>query len=1055
MPDFSLQARVTVEGAQAAASNLNDVSNAITGAEKAADEASKNSASTFSGLNDSAQKAADTIDKTLPAALTSAASAADSAAKNMSDSASKAADSANNAANTIKTALPEAFASAAAAAESAAQSMQSVGTAINKSPILGKIKKEVSDFVDSAVPAYEEGQKQLRSWTVQLGSAAAAMEKLREAKELAAVSEFNLASLRRAQQALVNLGVKGAGALKAVALAAQGTNRDVEATAQVMAKALAGSSRGFMQLQYGYGIRAEDLQKFGAILGEEGQVLTDTAEQAEKARQAIEALAEAKWGSAFTESAGSVTQSIHDLQGSIGTLRGNIGSDLAPIFSTLKGTIQQFIDTINRIPGPIRTASVWITALVGGISAVVAGIPAAVTAIMTAKTAFLAFAAAVKASGAMLFSFGGVVGTILAAEAIGNAAIKQWEKNNIAAGEAVKRSADIATAAIKEMRGNVAAELGDIFETEGAEGVKAFMDKNGWSKEDVAAQLQRIEAFKAQLRKEILELQEELAGKDTSSGENAEKQALLDTKSRQYNIYGRAEATLKASGYSDSVKDLNEQNKAAEERQKIEQGITQELNAQRIAAMKAEQAELYRKANRTKAEQERLEALKNEILNAEMENISAKFEPRFSEVEKGTEAYKKLVELQNIYIKNSEKAQAEDLKKIAEERQKIEQGITQELNAQRLAALKAEQAGLDQKTDRTKAEHERLEALKNEILDAERKDISAKFEQRFSEVEKGSEAYKKLVELQNIYIKNAEKAQEEVQIRRQAEAQKAAKIAAEERAKAEKKVTAELQKQTLIQLKAEREKLLEADVKDAEALKEVQERIEQIVKAQTEEDFKERFAEVEKGTKAYKDLMKAKELAITAAISAERQLQEAEKQTNDAEKNALQEQIELIKQKYAERQKELDQNSERSRALKNAEIWEIQAAKDKDRESKKAASAMTWREYREREAGIYEEFRRNTEGLSRTSAAYSSFLKSRDFQLGALSEEYRTGKTALPDALNTMTENVQTGAQSVQSGLSSLSDVLNSGAADVQSGLSSLASALSTASVQSHAKTGA
>lgn len=972
MPDFSLQARVSVEGAPAAASNLNDVSAAISGAEKAADEASKNSASTFSGLGESAKNAANAIDTTLPTAAASAATAAASAAKSMSDSANQAAD-------TIKTALPAAFASAASAAESAAQSMQSANSIIGKSPILGKMKKEVSDFVDSAVPAFEKGQKQLRSWTVQLGSASAAMEKLREVKELAAASEFDVASLRNAQQALVNVGVKGTGALKAVALAAQGTNRDVEATARIMAKALAGSSRGFMQLQYGYGIRADDLQKFGAILGEEGNVLTDTAEQAEKAREALEALVSAKWGSAFTESVGSVTQSVHDLEGSIGTLRGNLGSDLAPISSTLKGTIQQFIDTLNRIPAPIRTASVWITALVGGFAAVVAGIPAAVTAIISAKTAFLAFTAAIKGSGAMLLSFGGVAGTILAAEAIGNAAIKQWEKNNIAAGEAVKRSADIATAAIKDMRGNVATELGDIFETKGAEGVKAFMDKNGWSKEEIAAQLQRIEAFKAQLRKEILDLQEELAGKDTSTGENAEKQALLNTLSRQYNIYGRAGAALKASGFSDTVKDDTE------------------------------------------------------------------------EVKKQAEEAKKA---------------AEEAQKAAAERLKIEQGITAELSAQRLAALKAEQAALYRKTDRTETEQARLEALKNEILAAEKANISARFEERFAEVEKGTEAYKNLLELQDIYIKNAEKAQAELQQRdaeaqakRQAEAEKRAaaeaKKAAEERAKAEKKVTAELQKQTLIQLKAEREKLLEADEKDAEALKEVQERIEQIVKAQTEEDFKERFSEVEKGTKAYKDLMKAKELAITAAISAERQLQEAEKQTNDAEKNALQEQIELIKQKYAERQKELDQNSERSRALKNAEIWEIQAAKDKDRESKKAASAMTWREYREREAGIYEEFRRNTEGLSRTSSAYSSFLKSRDYQLGALSEEYRTGKTALPDALNAMTENVQTGAQSVQNGLSSLSDVLNSGAADVQSGLSSLASALSTASLQAQAKTGA
>lgn len=969
MPDFSLQARVSVEGAQAAASNLNDVSNAITGAEKAADEASKGSEGAFSGLSDSAQQAADTIDKTLPAALDSTASAASAAGESVSSFASGVQADAQTAGESLN--------SVAAAVSGVSENAENLRASY--SSVFGAVKQEVSDFVKSTVPAYEEEQKQLRSWSVQLGTSAAAMEKLQEAKQLAAESEFDLASLRKAQQALVNLGVKGTGALKAVALAAQGTNRDVESTAQIMAKALAGSSRGFMQLQYGYGIKAEDLQKFGAVLGDQGQVLTDTAEQAEKARQALEALAAAKWGSAFSESAGSVTQTAHDMQESIETLRGNIGEDLAPIINTAKGTIQQFFDALNAIPAPIRKLSVWIVGITAALAALVAGLPAAVSALTAAGTAATAFGVALKAGGAIMLSFGGLITGLIAAGMALNAVFIQWQKNAKAAGDEIKRSADIATAATSKMRGNVAAELADVYKTKGAEGVKAFMAKNGWSEEEIAAELERIDAFKTQLKKEIQALQEELAGKDTSKGKNAEKQANLDNLVRQYNIYGRAGAALKASGFSDTVKSDTEKVK--------------------------EQAEEAKKA-------------------------------------------------------------AEEAQRAAAERLKLEQGITAELSAQRLAALKAEQAGLYRKTDRTETEQARLEALKNEILAAEKANISARFEERFAEVEKGTEAYKNLLELQDIYIKNAEKAQaelqqrdEEAQAKRQAEAEKKAaaeaKKAAEERAKAEKKVTAELQKQTLIELKAEREKLLEADEKDAEALKEVQERIEQIVKAQTEEDFKDRFSEVEKGTKAYKDLMKAKELAITAAISAERRLQEAEKQTNDAEKDALQEQIELIKQKYAERQKEQDQNSERSRALKNAEIWEIQAAKDKDREAKKAAGAMTWREYREREAGIYEEFRRNTEGLSRTSAAYSSFLKSRDYQLGALSEEYRTGKTALPEALNTMTENVQTGAESVQSGLSSLSDVLNSGAADVQSGLSSLASALSAASLQAQAKTGA
>lgn len=986
MPDFSLQARVSVEGAQAAASNLNDVSNAISGAEKSAEEASKNSASTFSGLSDSAQQAADTIDKALPAAFDSAASSANATAQSMQNLASSVqyVGGAFDGIPAWRAAFDELMAKAAQVEASLGRLNSSY------SSVFGNAKKEVSDFVQSTVPAYEEEQKQLRSWTVQLGTSTAAMEKLQEAKQLAAESEFDLASLRKAQQALVNLGVKGTGALKAVALAAQGTNRDVESTAQIMAKALAGSSRGFMQLQYGYGIKAEDLQKFGAVLGEEGQVLTDTAEQAEKARQALEALAAAKWGSAFSESAGSVTQTAHDMQESIETLRGNIGEDLAPLINTAKGTIQQFFEALNWIPAPVRKLTVWIAGVTAALAALVAGLPAAVSALTAAGTAATAFGVALKAGGAIVLSFGGFITGLMAAGMALNAVFIQWQKNAKAAGDEIKRSADIATAATSKMRGNVAAELSDVYKTEGAEGVKAFMAKNGWSEEEISAELQRIEAFKTQLKKEIQALQDELAGKDTSKGENAEKQAILENLERQYNIYGRAANALRESGYTDTIKDNSKElKKKAEEEKK----------AAEKAAAEAKKA-------------------------------------------------------------------AEEAKKAAEERLRLEKGITAELLAQKLAALKTEQAGLYRKADRTETEQARLEALKSEILAAEKANISARLEDRFSEVEKGTKAYKELLELQDIYIKNAEKAQAELQqkdaeaqAKRQAEAEKKAateaKKAAEERAKAEKKVTAELQKQTLIQLKAEREKLLEADEKDAEALKEVQERIEQIVKAQTEEDFKERFAEVEKGTKAYKDLMKAKELAITAAISAERRLQEAEKQTNDAEKDALQEQIELIKQKYAERQKELDQNSERSRALKNAEIWEIQAAKDKDRESKKAASAMTWREYREREAGIYEEFRRNTEGLSRTSAAYSSFLKSRDFQLGALSEEYRTGKTALPDALNTMTENVQTGAQSVQSGLSSLSDVLNSGAADVQSGLSSLASALSTASLQAQAKTGA
>lgn len=230
------------------------------------------------------------------------------------------------------------------------------------------------------------------------------------AVKFAAVTPFGVEGIVQASVTLTAFQQNAQKTLPAVANLAAATGQRVEDVALAMSKALSGSSEGFQSLRDVSGISAADLKRFGASLNEAGGVALSSADQIERARNALLKLVDVRFGGSIEKQAATLQGALSNAGDAVTQIGATFGKELIPLatagataFSTLAGKIAE-------APQPLRQAAAF-----GGVAAAAlllagAGALALGSAAATMVTGVVSAGLALQALNTRLALTGGIAG---------------------------------------------------------------------------------------------------------------------------------------------------------------------------------------------------------------------------------------------------------------------------------------------------------------------------------------------------------------------------------------------------------------------------------------------------------------------------------------------------------------------------------------------------------------------------------------------------------------------------------------------------------------------
>lgn len=208
---------------------------------------------------------------------------------------------------------------------------------------------------------FESFEAQLKTIT---GSATEAQAKFAGAKDFAVKTPFDVKEIVQATVTLEAYKQKSEDALPQVAALAAGMNKELGATALVVGKAMSGSLEGFESLRNEYGITTRELVKFGAETNKAGGILTQTAEQAEKARNALSRIIEVRFGEALADRAKTVSAAVSNAGDAIISFAASVGEGVAPLVKFGAVLTTKFVGALDAMP-PAMKAGLGATLALG------------------------------------------------------------------------------------------------------------------------------------------------------------------------------------------------------------------------------------------------------------------------------------------------------------------------------------------------------------------------------------------------------------------------------------------------------------------------------------------------------------------------------------------------------------------------------------------------------------------------------------------------------------------------------------------------------------------
>ena len=183
-----------------------------------------------------------------------------------------------------------------------------------------------------------------------LGTATAAQAKFDSAKVYAAATPFDVKEIVAATVTLESYKQRSDEVLPHVAALAAGMSKSLEDTALVVGKAMSGSLEGFESLRNEYGISTRELAKYGAEVNKAGGILTSTAGQTQKARDALAKVIEVRFGEALADQAKTVSAAVSNAGDAVINFAAEVGEGVAPFVRLGAVITGKFFDALTAMP---------------------------------------------------------------------------------------------------------------------------------------------------------------------------------------------------------------------------------------------------------------------------------------------------------------------------------------------------------------------------------------------------------------------------------------------------------------------------------------------------------------------------------------------------------------------------------------------------------------------------------------------------------------------------------------------------------------------------------
>ena len=243
---------------------------------------------------------------------------------------------------------------------------------------------------------FEQLQAKLTS---ALGSSEKAAAAFASTLKFAASTPFDVQGLVQATVTLEAFQQRSQTALPLAANLAAAFGQRVQDSALVLGKALSGSLEGFESLRNNYAITTVELRKFGAETTNTGGIAVRTAGQLEKARQALAAIIQTRYGDATARQSATLFGALSNLGDAFSRVAAGLGQELVPAITTITRALTGAIEAFERIPGPMRQALVIGGTLAAGLLGIGSAVAGLATVLVTGGGYMVAFAAALAKVG--------------------------------------------------------------------------------------------------------------------------------------------------------------------------------------------------------------------------------------------------------------------------------------------------------------------------------------------------------------------------------------------------------------------------------------------------------------------------------------------------------------------------------------------------------------------------------------------------------------------------------------------------------------------------------
>ena len=232
------------------------------------------------------------------------------------------------------------------------------------------------NFLQSAAQM-EDFESTLRAVT---GSTEEAQRQLKSFVDFAAKTPFELPQVVEAGIKLQSLGVSADKTLPRIAALAAAMKKDLPESALVIGKATIGVKDAVTQIRDSFGITVPQLEKFGATVNKQGEIVVDNAKDLAKFNEALNKLLDNKYGDVIAQQANNISVAFSSLKDAAGQLEAGLGKAIGPQAVAVANVLSDMIKKFNELPDATKSAIAGTIAIGGALASLAAAVTAGVVA---------------------------------------------------------------------------------------------------------------------------------------------------------------------------------------------------------------------------------------------------------------------------------------------------------------------------------------------------------------------------------------------------------------------------------------------------------------------------------------------------------------------------------------------------------------------------------------------------------------------------------------------------------------------------------------------------